>query len=399
MPKKKSLALSIKLEYKKYLPVLAAAITLIFLYTYKLGNLVGGLSASEVANNVPKISFTKLLEDPLFLPIKIFKLVLASIISKPTIYEVRIVSALFGVLAIIFVYKIIYSWLGKRTAILTALLMAFSAWNLHMSRLADYFVAFIFGSSLLVLCSILLKKHLNDKRYFYFITAVIWPLLIYIPGLIYLLVFTVIKQKADLKEGFNKHFNKTGLIIYVSSAIVFIPLLANYLVRSPSNILKFLALPENLHSLINYPLNILKTIYHVFLFGPHNPEMWLGRLPILDFLMLATTLIGIYFYVTHYNDSRSKLILGLFVISILVSASINPNNISLIYPILFCFIATGIALILQRYLKVFPKNPIARGFGIGLILVLVGVSCIFNYRSYFIAWPHNIDTKNTFIYK
>jgi hypothetical protein len=61
-------------------------------------------------------------------------------------------------------------------------------------------------------------------------------------------------------------------------------------------------------------------------------------------------------------------------------------------------IATGLAYLLRDWLKTFPNNPVARGVGIGLVVAAVGLSCIYNYRAYFIAWPHNTVTRTVFIY-
>jgi hypothetical protein len=52
--------------------------------------------------------------------------------------------------------------------------------------------------------------------------------------------------------------------------------------------------------------------------------------------------------------------------------------------------------LLHSWLKTFPNNPFARYFGIGIVSLAVIISCGYNYRSYFIAWPNTTQTKQTF---
>ena len=44
----------------------------------------------------------------------------------------------------------------------------------------------------------------------------------------------------------------------------------------------------------------------------------------------------------------------------------GPVGLSILVPLLYVAVATGLAYLLHEWLKVFPNNPLARGFGIGL---------------------------------
>jgi hypothetical protein len=70
--------------------------------------------------------------------------------------------------------------------------------------------------------------------------------------------------------------------------------------------------------------------------------------------------------------------------------------LSLVVPLLYIFAATGIAYLLHEWLRVFPLNPVARKLGIGLVVVAVAVSCSYNLRAYYVAWPHNAATQTAF---
>jgi len=120
--------------------------------------------------------------------------------------------------------------------------------------------------------------------------------------------------------------------------------------------------------------------------------------PILDAFTLLAAALGIYFYAKHSKAWRSRTIVMMFAIGVILVALGGPVGLSLLVPLLYVTAAAGLAYILHDWLKVFPNNPLARGLGISLVALLVGLSCIYNLRAYYVAWPHNPDTKATFKY-
>ena len=77
----------------------------------------------------------------------------------------------------------------------------------------------------------------------------------------------------------------------------------------------------------------------------------------------------------------------------------GPVGLSMLVPVLFLLAAAGLHSLLQSWLRVFPTNPIARNLGVSLVILAVAVSCTYNLRSYFVAWPHNATTQATFRYR
>jgi hypothetical protein len=293
------------------------------------------------------------------------------------------------------IYEITRSWLGRRAAVIGTILFSFSAWTLHVSRIGTYSIMYMFSVTLFIYSLNMLKKYYLNKKYFLIITAIIWPLLITVPGMIYFIIYALIRHKKEIKEGLKNIGRLTSLNIL--SLIILIGLFVKYLITSPVNILNAFYLPTTIHKLSLFPVNLLKTIYHLFILGPNTPELWMNKAPVLDLLVLMSALFGMYFYFNHRNKGPAYLLFYTFVIATILTALNNPNDPSLILPMIYLFSATGIALFLQRWLGVFPRNPIAKVLGIGAILLLVSLSTIYNYRSYFVAWPHNQYTKSYFI--
>ena len=137
---------------------------------------------------------------------------------------------------------------------------------------------------------------------------------------------------------------------------------------------------------------------HLFIRGPQYPELWLGKAPILDVFALVACILGIYFYLTHWKASRSRYLAVLALFGFVLVGLGGPVGLSILVPLLYMAVATGLAYLLRDWLKTFPNNPLARSLGIGLVVFAVTLSCLYNYRAYFIAWPHTAVTKATFRY-
>jgi hypothetical protein len=126
-------------------------------------------------------------------------------------------------------------------------------------------------------------------------------------------------------------------------------------------------------------------VYH----GPHNPQLWLGRLPLLDAFLGFMLIAGILFYARHWRATRTRLLLGYFVLGVLLVSLSGAVRLSAIVPIVYLVAIGGVAYVLHFWLNVFPRNPLARGTGIAIVAAIIIFSCLYNVRQYFIAWPHN----------
>jgi hypothetical protein len=88
------------------------------------------------------------------------------------------------------------------------------------------------------------------------------------------------------------------------------------------------------------------------------------------------------------------LLAAFFLFGFVLVGMGGPVGLSVLVPLAFVVAAAGIAYLLHEWLKVFPRNPLARGFGVALVTVAVLVSCVYNLRAYFVAWPA-VDTTQT----
>jgi hypothetical protein len=374
--------------------LLAALGVASFLLLYKLGSLVGGMSAGEIMAAHTPVGLHGIYHDPLYLPLKAVRSVVFFLSPDHGQTLTRLPNTLFGLLAIFSFAWLVKLWHGTRTALFAGCLFAAGAWTLHASRLASFDVLYLWALPTLLVAHVKLQRQ-SAKAWIFYGTILLWGLLLYIPGMVWLVLVDIFIQRQSIVRGW-RHFSRWWQrLLYLLAGIMWLPLLIDRL-RHTATLQTWLGLPAHLDA----PLTLLNhfgaVFYHLFGRGPEYPALWLGRAPILDIFTLVTCLVGIYFYVRHPKASRSRL-LGIFFIAGAVLVALGgPVGLSLLVPLLYLLSATGIAYLIRQWLQTFPLNPLARGLGVSLLVVAVALACTYNLRAYFIAWPHNDMTVSVF---
>ncbi len=368
-----------------------------WLLVHQLGSLSGGLSGGEVQAATAAVGWHGIYHDPFYLPLKLVGSVIFFLYPMHGQALTRLPNALFGGLTIISFTLLIGLWHSTRTALLTGLLFATSAWVMHVSRLASFDVMYLWAVPTLLLSNILTYRF-KERAIVWYGCLIAMGLMLYIPGLIWLIILNLYFSRGQIAVAWQ-HFQsiwKRGLITIAS--LVWLPLLVIDL-RRPGQLGQWLGWPAHLAGSKLLIKHFLGVPLHLFVRGPQYPDVWLGRSPILDIFALLTCVIGIYFYVTHLKATRSQYLLFGFIIGWLLIGLGGPVGLSLLVPILYVSCAAGIAYLLHEWLQVFPLNPLARSFGLSLVAIAVGLACLYNLRAYFVAWPHNSATQATFHYR
>lgn len=375
---------------------LALGIGLAGLLLYRLNTLTGGLTGSEFITAGVAVGWHGVYDQPLYLPLNIVRSIIFVLQPDHGDLLTRLPNALFGGLTIVTFAWLIRLWHGTRTAVLAGLLFATSAWVLHVSRLASFDVLYLWAIPMLLVTHVQMHRNYAKNLVFYG-SMLMWGFLLFIPGVVWLVIANAALQRKTILQGWKLRTTSLQQALYVLCGAMWLPLLATALTR-PGNIKLWLGLPDSLAS----PHALLKqfagVFVHLFVRGPQYPELWLNRAPLLDLFTLGICVIGLYFYATHRHVARTRLLAILFGIGIVLVSLAGPVGISLLVPLLYIAAATGIAYLLHEWLAVFPVNPFARGLGIALIFIAVGMSCAYNMRAYYVAWPHNYTTRAIFRY-
>jgi hypothetical protein len=364
---------------------------------YKLGSLIHGLSQTEIAASTQAVGWHGIYHSPDFLPLKILRSIDFKLFHHHGQFLTRFPNTILGFISAACFGALIYMWHGQRTAVLATLMFCCSAWVLHASRLASFDVMYLFGITSLLLVHQLLYKF-DENLFVWLLNFFLWGLLLTIPGFIWIVLVDIFFQREILADGWRYFELWWHRALSVVLLIIWLPLIGLY-VKHVAGLKVWLGLPTKFPGVLNLVKQFLAVFYHLFIRGPLYPNLWLGRSPALDVFTLALAIIGIYFYGTKLSSSRSRLLALMFIVSVILVSLGGPVSFVLLIPLMYVMAAMGLSYMIHNWLKVFPRNPIARYFGIGLISLAVIFSCVYNLRAYFVAWPNNPDAVSTFSHR
>lgn len=372
-----------------------AGLALGFLMLYRLGSLAGGLSDREIAQQTFSSSWRTIAHDPLNAPLTVIQWLLLTVFSHHGQTIARLPSVGFGVLTLVAFVYVLRRWYGLRTAVFGTVLFGFSSWFLHSSRLGTTDVLYLWAVPTLLALHIAWQRHAAKPVVSYLIMALL-TVMLYIPGLLWPILISLLLQTQSLImvwQQLRRWWLRGGLVIMF--VVLLVPLG-----------LAFWHTPELLRTWLGLPANFLPTtdimkrlgnslsffVYH----GPQLPELWLDKLPLLDIFSMVMAAAGAIFYARHILLPRTRLLLSLFIIGAAFFALNGPVAFSILVPLVYLVIAAGVGYLLHEWLRVFPRNPLARSIGFGLLGTVIVLSCAYNFRAYFVAWPHNARTLVTF---
>ncbi len=333
-----------------------------------------------------------LLEDPLFLPYKAGTYALEKA-GLTNLAAIRAIGVFFGAVAVVSLYLILRHWHTRRIAILGSVLFLTSSGLLHAARLAVPETSYL----LIVPLIFLGIKLQGGKRPFVFLSLVLLlaAAVLYLPGLVWLLVPVFLWQRKRLLQQ-AREVNAWALSVTLLLAVVILAPLFYALVTQDDFWKLWLGYQRPFVS----PLVTLKIIGNtlgvIFVRGPLEPSLNVGRLPLLDIATSVFAVLGLYWYFFQRKLDRTKLLLGGLLFGVLLITAYGNMAQSVLLPFIYIFAASGIALLLQQWFTVFPRNPLARGIGIGLITLLVAAISFYHLQRYFVAWPHTLGTKAVF---
>jgi len=371
-------------------------IGLAWLLLHRLGSLTGGLSLSEWQNAKRSYGWHGLYNQPFYLPLTIIRSIVFVLFPRHGQSLTRLPNVLFGALTIVSFTWLVRLWHGTRTALFAGLLFTCSAWTLHVSRLASNDILYLWVAPTLLLAQLAQQRRPKQAMVFYGSLALL-GLLLYIPGLVWLVLLSIFWQRSTIKQGWQYFDLWWQRSLYVLTGIIWLPLLLINLTRA-GNIKTWLGLPQKFPSATLVIKHLIGVPVHLFVRGPQYPQLWLGRAPLLDVFTLVMSLLGIYFYATRWKAQRSRILGSFLIVGVILVGLGGPVSLSLLIPIIYFCVAIGITYFLHEWLQVFPRNPLARSLGIGLIALAIAISCLYNLRAYFVAWPNNPTTQTTFRY-
>jgi Dolichyl-phosphate-mannose-protein mannosyltransferase len=359
---------------------------------YQLGTLVPGFSAAELMARGNANAAEKIIADPLFLPHKLLQYLFMQT-GNSGAFWMRSVSAIFGVIVLVIFYDIIRSWYTRRVALMAGFLFVSSAWFLHFARIGTPNVLFMLSIGLLWVGMKLRSAHAPRIRTI-LASMVIVLCCLYVPGLAWLIIPMLVWQRKLIWEEFSKIPKLLSVVVGLGIFVSLTPLVYA-LVNTPSLVKAWLLIPNG-HDVGLWVSNAWHIPTWLSLRGPINPTYWLGHVPLFDVFSLSMLVLGLFVLNYYRLLDRVQALAAIIALSLVIVIFNGWIPLLIALPLFFVIIAAGIALFLQQWFTVFPRNPLARFVGVTAVSFLILLAGYYNYHAYFVAWPKATETKIVF---
>ena len=347
----------------------------------------------EQAQNLGSANLSSIKQDVLFAPIKAGQLFILKFTSNDV--YIRLASVAVALAAAILVFLMLRRWYTYRVSLLTAAMFVTSSWFLHYGRLANLDVLYMTVlPALLLVCLWLVSKHNSKKMPF---AAILVALTLYMPGSWLFIALGIFLTRNVISKAV-KNLSRTSKILSVAGFIITLaPLIYSFALK-PSQIVRWLGInTDQTLGLSSFAHRIIDVPQQLFATGIDDRAFWLTGTPILDIFSAAMFILGLYAFRAGYFPVREKMVFGSLIAGYILISLGNVVTLGLLIPLVYITIANGISYMLQSWFTVFPKNPIARSIGLGLMVIVISASCAFQLQRYFVSWHKSSQTQQALI--
>lgn len=369
--------------------------------TYQLGSLSGQASGTEqmIVNRVSEqnISLTETLKNSVYFPYQIATYLL-QFTPFDTLGSVRAISGAFGLLGLAGFFYVLRKWYTLRMAILGALLFVSSSWFLHTARFADPAASYLLIP--LLIGGVVALQSRTRPRWMLLLVTLLGFSVAYIPGLLWFLIPAIALQRKILFGSLNLQPIWFKVTIGIMTLAMLVPLAFTIYFASESSssnsLLSLLGLPGSFETLTAFFKTAGITISNIFIYSRSGPIYSAGHLPWLDAATSLLVAIGLYQFVRHFRLDRTKLLTLVGVVGLVLIATGGSVAPVLLLPFVYLLAVEGLKWLLDSWLKVFPRNPVARGFGITITILVVLIIVTYQTQKYFLAWGGAPETHAVF---
>ncbi|QQS19547.1 hypothetical protein IPL85_04700 [Candidatus Saccharibacteria bacterium] len=354
-----------------------------------LTTLIPNYAPLEQASQQQSISLRTIYNNPVDAPYKSLVWI-GHKMGHQSIAVTRIAAALIAATFALLFYWVAVHWYSKQVALLATILFVSSSGYLHFGRIGAAFILQM-ATIVLIACTFLLRKAKKERLMSYAIAA-IFALCLYIPGMIWFELIGIVLMHRRILGIFRQLGANHSALLVLTGVIITIPLVIGA-VRSPNVLLTVLGLPTSLPSLQLLFDNAMHLGSSVIFKGYWPPEYWLYGAPLLSAGEIILFIAGFILLFSRPRIRGNYLLFGMLAVSSVLIVLGGSAAMAMIIPLIYLTIAGGIYYLLDQWLRVFPKNPLARLAGMALLVVLVGSSTLYHIKAYYTAWPNAPETK------
>jgi Dolichyl-phosphate-mannose-protein mannosyltransferase len=364
------------------LGLIVAPLTIIL---YNLSSTTKGvLLGSESVALTSAVSKQAIFNNPLDFLFKLPEYALV-LLKTQQVFVIRLVPAMMGLITVLALYYVVRQWYGNKTALAILVLATTSSWFLGYARLATPDIVYPMLISLGLAYGAWIRKAKHSGLVM--LSGVFLGLgYVYSGGLIWLAILAVVWQRKNILRHIADAPKFTVTILIIISVGVSPLILAA--VKQPEIINQIAGISSNPSADIsNLGIRSVDILQQLSVQGQKNPEVGLTNLAILDVFTYVMALLGLITLLAYRKLDRFKVVMSLLV-GLWVIASLGGTvPVVVLMPIIYLLAAGGIGKLIGDWMKVFPRNPLARGIGLSVLTVAISLSSLYHLERYFIAWP------------
>lgn len=358
----------------------------------QLGSLPAAYSHTEVVSRSHASSLREIFNNPVEAPYEL--LVWAGLkLGHHSLYVTRIAAASLAIGIAILFYWVALHWYSRRVALLGTVAFVTSGAYLHFGRFGSGMILQM--APLVLISSVILFRRTTHERLVAYILTPLLVACLYIPGMFWfeLIGFVLLRKRI------RTLLQKLGPLHTVLVAVLGLVLLAPLVwasVKDTNVILQVLALPSAIPSVQDIWQQLRELGSALFYRGHYSPEYWLYGAPLFNIIEIVLLLAGAYIIVQKPRLRGNYYILGTLATGIVLILLGGGASIAMLIPLLYLVITGGIYYLLDQWLVVFPRNPLARGFGVVIMCMVIGFSAYYHLHAYYVAWPKAPETKQVY---
>lgn len=316
-----------------------------------------------------------------------------------SVFDLRLASAIVGLLSVMLVYWLITEWHGYKIAILATVIYLTNFGLLIVSRQATIYAYDLLVPIALLAAITLINQKQSLKNLIILVVIISGSL--YVPGGLWLVIVTLIIASSLIKKTFKQLILKNKIFSVLLNVLLILPLAYRLIAHfSIHQLIIWLGYGLNTKNfLFQFAKNITDNFLVLFIHSVNlNPTLSLGHLPIMPVAESLLGLIGIIFYIRHISNKRWRNWI-LFSVILLIISGFGEISVFSLLPLICLAIGTGLAYLLKEWYSVFPLNPFARYTGYIVMTLVVVFSCYYSARSYYVAWANDPATLSQYTYK
>lgn len=376
--------------------VVAGLVVIVFAYIFLfrgLSTLTGGLySQTELVSQQQSASLSAIYQDPINAPYKL--LVWAGLgLGDHNILSTRVAAALLaGCMGLLF-YWVVLHWYSRRISFISTALFITSSGFLHTGRYGTGLVLQM--ATLVLICCVFFYQQARRETLATYLLVAVFAACLYIPGMAWFALLGIIIMRKRLGQMFKRLGRlHTGIICALGGLLMFPLVWAS--VQNPAILRDTLGLPATMPMPAQLLDNAIHLVSSIVYRGYWPNEYWLYGAPLLNASEVILFIAGLLLLVQKPILRSNHFLIGALPLAAVLIILDGTTTIALMTPLIYLTIAGGIFYLLDQWLAVFPRNPIARATGMTFMGLLAVFSVLYHANAYYTAWPHAAEMKATY---